>query len=118
VVTLPERLQELGYVTGMSGKWHLDISHERARAGGAKADPEFLPHRHSFDEYWCGAMQRYDASHALDGTPFPDAPRTVSDRRFRIEVQTEAALGFLDRRGAEPDRPWFLSVPYFVTCPH
>jgi arylsulfatase A-like enzyme len=113
VVTLPERLRELGYVTGMSGKWHLDVSHDRARAGGAKADPEFLPHRHGFDEYWCGAMQRYDASHALDGTPFADAPRTVSDRRFRITVQTEAALGFLERHQAEPDRPWFLYVPYF-----
>jgi arylsulfatase A-like enzyme len=88
VVTLPERLKKLGYVTGMSGKWHLDVSHERAEQGGAKADPEFLPHRHGFDEYWCGAMRSYEASHALDGTPFADAPRTVVDRRFRITVQT------------------------------
>ena len=116
VVTLPERLKELGYVTGMSGKWHLDVSHERAEQGGAKADPEFLPHRHGFDEYWCGAMRSYEASHALDGTPFADAPRTVVDRRFRITVQTEAALGFLDRRKNDPDRPWFLYLPYFA--PH
>ena len=116
VVTLPERLRELGYATGMAGKWHLDVSHARAEQGGAKADPDFLPHRHGFDEYWCGAMRSYEASHALDGTPFADAPRTVLDRRFRITVQTEAALGFLARRAAEPDRPWFLYLPYFA--PH
>ena len=116
VVTLPERLRDLGYVTGMSGKWHLDISHERGRAGDAKTDPDYLPHRHGFDEYWCGSMRTYHASHALDGTPFPDAPRAVVDPRFRITVQTEAALGFLDRRAAEPERPWFLYVPYFA--PH
>jgi arylsulfatase A-like enzyme len=116
VVTLPERLRDLGYVTGMSGKWHLDISHERAREGEPRADPDHLPHRHGFDEYWSGSMRTYRASHALDGTPFRDAPRAVTDPRFRITVQTEAALGFLDRRAAEPDRPWFLYVPFFA--PH
>jgi len=116
VVTLPERLRGLGYVTGMSGKWHLDVVHDRARGGTAAPDADHLPHRHGFDEYWCGTLRTYHASHALDGTPFPDAPRQVVDRRFRITVQTEAALGFLDRRAAEPDRPWFLYVPYFA--PH
>ena len=114
VVTVPERLRDLGYVTGMSGKWHLDVVHDRGR--GSTTDLDHLPHRHGFDEYWCGAQRTYHASHALDGALFPDAPREVVDRRFRITVQTEAALGFLDRRRTEPDRPWFLYVPYFA--PH
>lgn len=39
--TLPEALKEVGYATGIIGKWHL---------GDA---PEFLPTRHGFD-YWYG----------------------------------------------------------------
>jgi len=116
VVTLPERLRALGYVTGMSGKWHLDIAHDRERGNKAQADSDHLPHRHGFDEYWCGSMRTYHASHALDGTPFPDAPRAVVDPRFRVTVQTEAALGFLDRRAAQREQPWFLYVSSFA--PH
>ena len=40
----------------------------------------------------------------------------MKDNRFRITVQTEAALGFLKRRAAKPDQPWFLYLAYFA--PH
>lgn len=116
VVTLPERLQRAGYVTGMSGKWHLDLSKPKDGGGVQRVDPRYLPHAHGFDEYWCGTMRQYHASHALDGTPFPDAPRLVGDARFRITVQTEAALSFLERRTKNPDQPWFLYLPWFA--PH
>jgi arylsulfatase A-like enzyme len=115
VFTLPERLQRHGYATGMSGKWHLDLSRD-AKSGGQKVDPRFLPQAHGFDEYWCGSLRQYHASHALDGTAFPDAPRLVQDTRFRITSQTEAALAFLDRRARQPDQPWFLYLPWFA--PH
>ncbi len=117
VVTLPERLKEAGYLSGISGKWHLDISHEQA-AGRRKhvARPELAPGHQGFDEYFTGTMQDYDASHALDGTPFPDAPRAVRDPRCRVVIQTEAALSFLDRRARKPDQPWFLYLAYMA--PH
>jgi len=115
VVTIPERLQRAGYVTGMSGKWHLDL----VRAGdgrGQRADASYLPPAHGFDEYWCGAMRQYHASHDLQGNALPEAPKLVADARFRIPVQTEAALGFLDRRAADPERPWFFYLAWFA--PH
>ena len=38
---------------------------------------------------------------------------SVKDDRFRVIVQTEAALGFLDRRAAKPEQPWFLYLACF-----
>ncbi len=120
VLTLPERLKKAGYVTGMSGKWHLDLGGKGGgKGGGEKAQriqPAFLPHAHGFDEYWCGSMRQYHASHDLKSTPFADAPHLVSDDRFRVTVQTEAAVSFLDRRAAAPGQPWFLYLAWFA--PH
>ena len=61
-------------------------------------------------------MRDYYASHSLDGKPFADAPKLVQDPRFRVEVQTEAALSFLDRRAASPQQPWFLYLAWYA--PH
>ncbi|MCL4206980.1 MAG: sulfatase-like hydrolase/transferase [Pirellulaceae bacterium] len=116
VVTIPERLREAGYVTGMSGKWHLDLVRDPGQPRAQRVSPQYLPPAHGFDEYWCGAMRQYHASHDMNGQPLADAPRLVQDTRFRIVVQTEAALGFLDRRGQNPQQPWFLYLPWFA--PH
>lgn len=116
VRTVPERLKTAGYVTGMSGKWHLDLTGPKGAERIQRADPAYMPHAHGFDEYWRGEMHHFIASHDLKGNPLPDAPRRVEDKRFRIVVQTEAALSFLDRRAPEPDRPWFLYLAWFA--PH
>lgn len=117
VVTVPERLKRAGYITGMVGKWHLDHSTEGAgKEKTAHARANFLPHNHGFDEYWSGNVRQYHASHDLEGRPLANAPAVVRDDRFRITVQTEAALAFLDRRAAKPEQPWFLYLPWFA--PH
>lgn len=114
-LTIAERLKPAGYATGQVGKWHLDI---RVGAGpnGKKGNAvlrEFMPHAQGFDEYWRGEMRQYFASHDLQGKPFADAPHVVVDERFRVDVQTEAALGFLDRHAREP---FFLYLAWFA--PH
>jgi arylsulfatase A-like enzyme len=117
--TLAERLAEAGYATGQVGKWHL----ESGRGGGLSAGERgleatgprnpFLPHGQGFAEYFCGASDRYVASHDARGRPLPHAPVAVDDPRFRVDVQTEAALAFLERHAREP---FFLYLAYLA--PH
>jgi hypothetical protein len=81
-------------------------------------DPNLAPHRQGFDEYFTGTMQDYTASHALDGMPYPDAPREVTEKGCRVVLQTEWALQFLKRRAAETAnrKPFFLYLGYMA--PH
>jgi len=115
-LTIAERLKAAGYVTGQVGKWHLDL------VGGKKGDrllrssKEFMPHAQGFDEYFRGELRQYLASHDLQGKHYADAPHLVADNRFRVVVQTEAALSFLDRRTAKPEQPFFLYLAYYA--PH
>jgi arylsulfatase A-like enzyme len=77
------------------------------------ADPN-LPGRRGFDDYFCGANRNYAASFDLAGRTLPGAPVLINDSRFRVDVQTEAALAFIGRHGGA--RPFFLYVGYFA--PH
>jgi arylsulfatase A-like enzyme len=118
-VTIAQRLKPAGYISGFVGKSHLDISEkggENGKSKSARLYPDRLPNHLGFDEYWRGEMNAYHASHALDGTPFGDAPRVVRDPRFRVTVQTEAALSFLERRAKKPEEPWFLYLAWYA--PH
>ena len=115
-LTIAERLKPAGYVSGQVGKWHLDIDGSKKHGKGEKSSPTHLPHAQGFDEYWCGSLRQYHASHDLKGQPLADAPKLVTDPRFRVVVQTDAALSFLDRRAAQPEQPWFLYLAWFA--PH
>ncbi len=115
-LTIAERLKPAGYLSGQVGKWHLDIGGDKQGDKAARIQPAHLPHGQGFDEYWCGTLGRYHASHDLKGQPLADAPQLVTDARFRVVVQTDAALSFLDRRAAKPEQPWFLYLAWFA--PH
>jgi arylsulfatase A-like enzyme len=127
--TLANRLRDVGYTTGLVGKWHLAGS--QATTAALKRNPEAardviwgdnvgvndanLPGRRGFDVYFCGANRNYAASFDLHGRPLADAPVLVRDGRFRVDVQTEAALAYL--RQQEPGgKPFFLYLAYFA--PH
>lgn len=115
-ITLAERLKPAGYLSGFVGKCHLDIGGAKGEPKAARVLTDHLPHRQGFEEYWRGELRQFFASHDLSGQPFADAPRLVTDHRFRVVVQTEAALSFLDRRAARPGQPWFLYLAWFA--PH
>ena len=119
-LTIAERLSPAGYVSGFVGKSHLDLSgskkDKKAKGEQFAVLLDHLPPQQGFAEYFRGEMTRYYASHSLDGKPFPDAPHLVRDDRFRVDVQTEAALSFLNRRAAKPGQPWFLYLAWYA--PH
>ena len=101
-VTIAEKIKERGYVTGFSGKWHLnDIN-------GKLDEDLYWPWNQGFDEYLVGYLQTYTASHDLAGNSIGHGQ--VKDDRFRIEIQTDFALQFIERN---VDKPFFLYLPYF-----
>lgn len=115
-LTIAERLKAAGYLSGWVGKCHLDLGSEKGEGKKSRVLPDHMPHRQGFEEYFRGELRQYYASHDLQGKPFPDAPHLVTDNRFRVVVQTEAALSFLDRRSVKPDQPWFLYLAWYA--PH
>jgi uncharacterized sulfatase len=114
-LTIAERLKAAGYVTGQVGKWHLDLVGKKGEKA-VRVSKEHMPHVQGFDEYFRGELRQFYASHDLQGKPFADAPHLVADNRFRVVVQTEAALSFLDRRASKPDQPFFLYLAWYA--PH
>ncbi len=129
-VTIAERLPAAGYVSGMVGKWHLapnvasrrwieaNLPEEERRPGAPVRIPEaadlaYSPAAQGFDEYFCGTMLRYRANYDLQGNSLARDGEWITDHRFRVDVQTEAALAFIKRNH---ERPFFLYLAYFA--PH
>ncbi|HOX38634.1 MAG TPA: sulfatase-like hydrolase/transferase [Candidatus Brocadiia bacterium] len=117
VPTLATALKELGYATGMFGKWHLGL------ADGSR------PSDHGFDEWFgflAGCIDYY--SHIFywgmnHGGPGNDPTHDLWDNnreifengRYFTELITERAVAFI-RRMAQRGEPFFLYVPY--NAPH
>jgi arylsulfatase A len=103
--TIAEILKPLGYATACYGKWHM--GHQ----------PEFLPTRHGFDEYF-GLPYSNDMwpNHPTNKS-FPDLPLVEGERTIEYNPDqtqlttwyTERSVRFIEKN---KDRPFFLYLPH------
>lgn len=107
--TLADRLGKAGYVTGMVGKWHLDLLREGVDPGTPK---DYHPIARGFQETFNGQINSYSATYDLSGKRF-DKPHMIRTTGDRLDRQSDAAVGFIDLHHAEP---FFLYLAYFA--PH
>ncbi len=119
-ITLAESLSDLGYTTGIIGKWHL--GHR----------PQYLPIRHGFD-YWFGVPYSNDmdwnlpngleprAAYFQPETSYWQVPLIRNDTELERPVDqttltkryTEEAVAFIE---THQDEPFFLYMPH--SMPH
>ena len=127
-VTVADRIHEAGYRTGMVGKWHLEpnavcfdwaekhcpeqIVNRRVRVPFPLSLP-YYPQARGFDEFFKGEISNYWANYGLTGQNLAAEGEWVKDERFRVDIQTEAGLAFIDRNA---ERPFFLYLAYYA--PH
>ena len=92
--TLAESLRELGYATGMWGKWHSGKT------------PGYFPWERGFDEAFMARLYRYrDNVGLMNG----DTLRTTG---WITGVLTDFAIDFISRNR---EKPFFAYLPY-LTC--
>jgi arylsulfatase A-like enzyme len=131
-VTIAERLRPLGYRTGFVGKWHLEpnvtcadwLRRELPEMAGrprgqvripwGKIHP-YSPGAQGFDEYFWGELGRYRVNYELgsdDKSQRPVLPqmKQIQNDDFRIDVQTDAAINFIERNHAAP---FYLQLNYY-----
>ena len=109
--TLAEILRDVGYATGMVGKWHL----------GHHA--EFMPMEQGFDSFfgvpYSNDMDRHNyASRGFQAPPLPlyddlEVIEGSPDQALLTRRYTDAAIEFLSEQG---EAPFFLYVAH--TMPH
>ena len=91
-ITLANRLKELGYATGIVGKWHL--GYER----------EVRPTARGFDEFFgfLGGAHSYVNARADRSNPIYRGDEVIGERRYLTNAFGREAAEFIDRHKTQP----------------
>ncbi len=113
VVALPELLRDAGYLTLMSGKWHLGHTIERSPwARGFERSFALLP----------AGASHYGGAAGRGFSPVPtlytedDQFVTVGEDFYSSDSYTDTLLGYFRDRAEDDDRPFFAYLPF--QAPH
>ena len=101
LLTIAERMKELGYATGFSGKWHCGPNED--------PDKQFDPRGRGFDDYWVAPMTTGYSNLDLKGNRVPHQKKSYPDQN-RVILQGKFAESFVRRNH---DQPFFLYLPIF-----
>ncbi|MEO1615917.1 MAG: sulfatase-like hydrolase/transferase [Planctomycetota bacterium] len=126
-VTIAEHLRPLGYRTGFVGKWHLEPNvlcvdwmkqslpemankpRRQVRIPWTKIQP-YAPAQQGFDEYYWGELGRYRVNYQIGAQQVLPRMKQITDSRFRIDVQSDAAVSFIERNHGQP---FYLQLNYY-----
>jgi len=97
--TIPMRMKQAGYATGMTGKWHLGPTNKIIT--------------HGFDDVYCnqGGGNKAWANFDLEGNTIPGA--NIPSPEYHLDANSSAACAFIKRHKAEP---FFFYLAY--RAPH
>ncbi len=100
--TLAERLKEIGYITGMFGKWHLsDNEHESEFSPKNQGFDVVVGGRGSAGQYFFPAWQKSGRTEMIDGT----------DGEYLTDRLTDEAIAFVAQH---KDEPFFLYLAHYA----
>ncbi|KXH41151.1 arylsulfatase [Colletotrichum simmondsii] len=125
VAALSEILQDAGYHTIMSGKWHLGLTKELAPCNrGFTKNFAFLPgsgNHHAYepqlddDEFKIPCLDT--EGHWMDGDKFINHRTDLPDDFYSTRYFTDRMINFLTERDEkEKEQPFFAYLPF--TAPH
>ena len=92
--TLPQRLRDAGYATGLVGKWHLGNG------------PRFVPQARGFEEFFGFLGGAHGYGPFPQGDAGPNAIRRgrepVAEKEYLTDAFAREAVAFIDRHAATP----------------
>ena len=103
--TLAQALKEAGYVTAITGKWHL-----------GHFEPEYLPMRRGFDHqygHYNGAIDYFDHTRE-GGLDWHRDDKVLREEGYSTNLIGAEAVRLI--KGHDPAKPLFLYVPF--NAPH
>ncbi len=113
--TIANRLQDNGYVTGMAGKWHLEVDQNSTLfdvdSMSLEERRQYFPDARGFDSVYSGYLNSWWTNIDGNGNQLNAGRRSNSD--YRLDITTDIGLAFIERN---QNQPFFLYLSYFA--PH